>query len=114
MAQQLIATREVLVLKTNKSEIETKYFDLWLMTSKEYKKVLQSNNPFKAYKDWVMQIDSKKIIPVYKEEDEFGEFEPIAYDEIDYSSLHIDGLETWILQMEEEGYDIKFSIGDIT
>lgn len=113
MTQQLIATREVLVLKTNKAEIETKYFDLWLMPSKECKKVLQSNNPFKTYKEWVMSIDSKEIIPIYEDEDEFGEFEPIAYDEIDYSSLHLDGLETWILQMEEEGYDIKFSITDI-
>jgi hypothetical protein len=73
-------------------------------------KIVASSNPVQAYIDWVKTTSRVEQLPVYAEDDIFGENDPIGFEEYDAAQEHIVKLAKWVQQIEEDGYTVKIEV----
>lgn len=72
--------------------------------------IIRSNNPKQAYIDWVMTKRRIERLPIYADDDIFGERDPVKFKEYDFAKEHVERLLKWIEEVEEEGYTVRFEV----
>lgn len=109
----ICAQRKIRFTRKDDSEgtdTQTLKFDAWQTpTSKTYE-IVQSEDPKKAYIDWVISISVSSIEPIYAQDDIFQEREPIGHEEVNPGIDHIKELEDWAKRVQAEGYTVNFEV----
>lgn len=109
----ITASRKITFKKKNGKRgggIQTLSFNALQTPTNVTYKIVNSADPKQEYIEWVKSCGRVEQIPVYEEDDIFGEKEPIRYDEYDWAAEHIELFEQWIVDVEEEGYAVKFEV----
>ena len=102
MNLHLRAEREVVVKKTGKVSHQYKNIDLIQTPTEVTYKLMEAENIFEAYKEFVLE---HMDIDFWKSNGEE------IYNEHKEELLNmIKSIETWIKEVEEEGYEIKFYV----
>jgi hypothetical protein len=107
------ATRKVTFKKKNGKRgggIQTEVFDALQTPTKVTYEIVNSGNPQQAYIDWVKTMSRPEQMPVYADDDIFGEGAPIGFEEYDFAQEHIDKFRDWTASVEEDGYTVKFEV----
>lgn len=108
---QLKATREIIVVKTQETEIQTEYFVLW-ETSKQFTiNILDSKTPLDDYIELVKSESYDEQVPVYYEGDYFDQGPVDYYEEVNVGDEHLAELIEWINYIKHKGYDVGFCCG---
>ena len=100
------ATREIVVVKTDKKSIQEISFGTWQTPSEVTHRIMKTVDPIASYKEWVLSVSSDERIPVYADEDIFGEGEPIAFELVNSGKEHVEVLNQWIADAIEDGYEL--------
>lgn len=105
----IFATRDILVIKTNKLEVQAIRFECICQTSTaETKQIMQAPDKIQAYKNWIMSrewaLDREEL--VYAEDDIFHEETPIGKKIVNDGIDHIKRLDDWLDMCAEQGYDV--------
>lgn len=101
------AVREVIVKKTAKVDKQRVYFDCWQTPTTVSQYIMASEDPLKAYKDWVLGMAQDVEEPIYSTLDAWENEEPTGYEIVNYEKEHVADLEDWVKQHEEDGYTIE-------
>jgi hypothetical protein len=107
------ATRKVTFKKKNGKRgggIQTEVFKALQTPTKVTYEIVNSSNPQQAYIDWVKTMSQPERMPVYADDDIFGEGTPIGFEEYDFAQEHIDSFLSWTASVEEDGYTVKFEV----
>ena len=74
--------------------------------------IVESDDPKQVYSDWIrwMQYTNPTVHynPIFAPDDVFGEREPIGYEEYNWAEDHINELNRWCEEVEDDGYTVKF------
>ena len=105
------AVRQVQVIKTGKIVEQTETFHAWQTPTKDSNAIFAAPDPIEAYKDWVKKNSRDYEENIYRDDDIWQEGEPIGTQTVNSGTSHLIELEEWIMQCENEGYDIEVSIG---
>lgn len=108
MNLHLVAEREVTVVKTGKQRKQEIYFDLWQTPTVVTNEIMGKSDVKQAYIDWVTSMSETEKIPVYADDDLFGDHDPIGFEEVNTGVDHVTELNAWIKECENEGYEIEF------
>ena len=105
--------RDILVIKTQKTEVQTiKFEGVYQTSTKESYMIMESPDRVHAYKDIIMSkgwaVDVE--IPIYAYDSIFDEDdpEPIRTQTVNYGKEHIQRFDEWLKMCSEEGYDVYF------
>ena len=103
--------RDILVIKTQKTEVQTiKFEGVYQTSTKESYMIMESPDRVHAYKDIIMSkgwaVDEE--VPVYADDDIFGEHDPIDTKIVNSGKEHIQQFDEWLKMCSEEGYDVYF------
>jgi hypothetical protein len=99
-------TRDILVIKTGKQEVQDISFGLVLQTpSNITRKIMQSEDPFAAYRDWVLSEFTDETQEIYDDDDDWCE-KPIGYKTVNYGVEHVEEFNAWLQQANEAGYKV--------
>lgn len=103
-----IGYRDIMVVKTGKTEIQTCKFDGVLQTPSDVtNRIMKAENPFQEYVDWVLaKFDRIETEPVYADDDIFNEREPVGYEEFNFGREHINDFHEWLDFSTKAGYNI--------
>lgn len=102
------ASRQIIVVKTGKTDMQTVYFNQWQTPSVDTYAIMESKDPIQAYKDWALREQEDQVENVYAEDDYFEEGEPIGTRTFNYGKEHVAEFEAWIREVEEAGYIVEF------
>lgn len=105
------ASREVIVVKTGKKEIETCEYELWQTPTNVTRKALARDNPIEVYRKWVQGVHTAEYKePIYDEKllNDYDVEKVIGYKTISFGEQHLKELASWIERIQESGYEIKF------
>ena len=101
--------RKVKVLKTGRIEEQQIFARVWQTPTEVTYKILQAENKFDAYADWVMSIRRDYEEDVYATyEDKMMERNPIGTRIVNEGKEHIREIEEWMKKAEADGYEIEF------
>lgn len=90
------------------SEIQLVSFDCIQTPTKVTEHIMATAQPINAYIDYIRSLSKPERMPVYAEDDYFCENGIISYVDYDWTIEHIDLLNKWIFDQEEQGYTIKY------
>lgn len=109
----ITAVRKITFKKKNGktgTEMQTVEFAAWQTPTNFTYKIVSSANPVQAYIDWVMARNRDEQIPVYHNDDVWGEGTPVKYEIYNACKEHVQILQEWIAEVEENGYTVKFEV----
>jgi hypothetical protein len=109
----IAAEREVTFRKRNGetgTDTQTVKFDAWQTPTKVTYEIVGSADPAQAYIDWIESRSRDEQVPVYDEEDIFGEGEPVRYEVYNAGKEHVTQFREWIEAVEENGYTVKIEV----
>lgn len=73
--------------------------------------ILASKDPAQTYIDWVLRDCSLDVVePLFPEDDIWGEGEPVGTSVWNAGKEHVEEFRTWIKDVEEQGYTLKFEM----
>ena len=102
------ATRSIQVISTGEIETQTEYFsEVWQTPTETSYEILESDNDFKAYCDWVMSVSETVSEEVYAPDDLFCEGPAIGYNLVNRGEQQISLFEGWINDMQSRGFTIN-------
>ena len=73
-------------------------------------KILANSEPAQAYIDWVFSISEYEVLPVYAEDDIFGENEAVDSKVYNAGLEHIVQFSEFLDNAEADGYVVKFEM----
>lgn len=101
------ATRDVVVVKTGRVDTQEISFPVWQTPTAVTMMIKASADPLEAYKNWILKERSQdEEIPVYAEDDHFGEGDPIDTLTYNAGKEHVEQFEQWLEMCREEGYTV--------
>lgn len=106
----IIASREIFFKKKNKTqgqETQTICFNAIQTPTEVTHKIIESLSPLSAYKDFVKSLRQVELIPIFADDDLFGDGEPIGFQEYDWVEEHLKSLDAWIMHCEDQGFSIS-------
>ena len=108
----IYAKREVIVTATGEKDFQWKRFDAWQTPTNVSYAIANSDNPVESYIGWVKSIGKGLIreVPVYAEDDIFGERNPLRYETCDPAQEHIDDLNEWIDHVKSQHYEVILEV----
>ncbi len=89
------------------NDIQTVNFNCVQTPSKITESIISHENPINAYIDYIKSLSNPEQVPVYADDDFFMEREPVSFKHYDWTAEHIELLNKWIFEKEEEGYIIN-------
>jgi hypothetical protein len=105
-----IAKRDITINCTGKQEVQQEYFDsCWMTPSHITRSIIDSEDPFEAYRQWVLSVSYDEIEDVFAEDDFMCEREPIGSRVYNMGEIHVKSFNEWLQQRREDGYDIEVS-----
>lgn len=103
-----IATREVIVKKTGKEDTQRIQLHVWQTRTPDTYKIINSADPILAYVEIILnEFDHDEQLPVYAEDDIFGEKDPVGFKTFNAGKQHVTELMKSIQTLEEEGWEIN-------
>lgn len=107
------ASRVIQIVKTGHTEVQKVEFGrVWQTPTDVTYMIAGAADPVQAYKDWVMaQEGSVEVVPIFADDDPFGEEEPIGHETIDYRLEQIEIFDEWLAKMNEGSWTVKPVIG---
>jgi len=109
---QFIATRLIQVVKTGKFETQTETFCFPYETPTSVSfDIKTSSDPIQSYKDWVISVSADEQVPVYADDDFWGDGPIIGYETMNHGVDHCDEFDAWIKDKTQCGFEIKTEIG---
>ena len=109
----ITAERKITFKKKNGKRgggIQTEKFDAVQTPTKVTYEIVGSSNPIQAYKDYVKTLSNPEKIPVYAEDDIWGEGEPVGHQDYDWAEEHLQRFDQWLTTMDEDGYRVKIEV----
>lgn len=110
MNVHIVGEREILIPSVNKKDIQRIRFGCVQTPTKVSYEILNSKNPIKEYKDWVLNRFKDEVENVYADDDIFCERDPIGTKIHNFGKFHIQELEEWISFVESDGYVIGLEV----
>lgn len=102
-----VAHREINVVKTGKTQTQEIKFSEWQTPTRVTREIMNSTDPIQAYKNYILTECSRdEELPIYAEDDVFGEGTPIGVDVYNNGKEHVAQFEEWLNMCEEEGYTV--------
>jgi hypothetical protein len=101
--------RQVMVIKTGKVIEQETQFSCWQTPTVVTEKIIEhphDKDRIQKYKSWILSKQKVERLPRFKEDDIFGEGEPIGYEEFNAAQEHVDLLDSWLEWCKEEGYEV--------
>ena len=109
----IMAEREIFCKRAHGSvgsDVQRTKFDAWQTRTQETNRILASTDPAAAYIAYVLTYSNPKTVPVFADEDIFGEWEPIGYETVCDATAHVDRFQDWVRAVEATGYVVKFDM----
>jgi hypothetical protein len=109
----IVAEREIFFKLPNGStgsDVQRLKFDAWQTRTEETNRILDSENPAEAYIAWVETRKDPKTVPVFADEDIFGEWEPVGFETVCEATEHINSFRDWMSTVEAAGFVVKFDM----
>ena len=101
------AEREVVVVKTGKTDIQRIYFDPVWQTPTQVTYEIMKGDPIQGYRDWILRECSRdEILDVYAEDDYFEERAPVGQRIYNVGKDHVARFDEWLAMCEAEGYTV--------
>jgi hypothetical protein len=107
---QFIATREIKVVKTGKTDVQEISFPTYQTPTEVTFQIKNTVNPVQAYKDWVMQESQDEVMDIYAEDDLFEECDPVGTRTFNPDRDHCERFDTWLKEVEQEGYEVNVQV----
>lgn len=104
------AKRDITVNKTGEETTQTYDLDVWQTPTNVSYEIVKSDNPLKAYKDWVLSIAQDTVEDVYSDDDIFCENPPISTRIYNAGKVHVRELEEEIEILQDAGYEISVEV----
>lgn len=102
-----MAVREVMVVKTGVITTQEIKFYTWQTPTQVTREIMESADRIQAYKDWVLrEWNRDEEVPVYAEDDIFGDGEPVGKEIFNAGKEHIARFEEWLKICDKEGYTV--------
>lgn len=99
--------RQIVVVKTGKEETQSiRFKEVWQTPSKVTAKILKTDDPFQAYRDWVLENQEDQTEPLYAPGDIFHEGPIVGYETFNYGKEHLKDFDDWLKANIEDGYEI--------
>jgi ABC-type polysaccharide transport system permease subunit len=108
MGLEIVATRQIQIIKTSAYETQFEYFASWDVPRGILNTILNSENPALEYTNWILSETGIEQIPVYFDGDYFQQGPIDYYKEVHVGEEHIEDLVDWIRCYENRGYDIEY------
>ena len=103
-----IATREIIVKRTGKADVQTQNLHVWQTSSPDTHKIINSADPKLAYIEWVLaEFDRDEQEPVFAEDDVFSERDPVGFTTFNAGKKHVAEFLQIIEQLEADGWEIR-------
>ena len=103
-----LASREITVNRTGKTDTQTRHLQVWQSNSEETRKIMQSTDPVQGYVDWVIRrFDQDEQEPVYAEDDVFGQRDPVRFETYNPGRQHAAEFLRTVEELRADGWDIK-------
>lgn len=103
------ATREIIVVKTGVSEIQSQTCSMiWQTPTVVTKAIMACEDKKQAYIEWVEAKSKDETQLVYEENDIFHERAPIGVEVVNYGKIHAEEFKAWCDIMESKGYVVEF------
>ena len=103
MNAYIYAEYEVLNLKNKQKRTMQEPFDAWQTRTEDTYRFVRSDDPIKAYCDWVLSVSKEEQLELYAPEDILGEGPVVGYDTYHPGKDHIAELMGWVENMREIG-----------
>ena len=102
-----VACREILVVKTGKSDTQEIMFKQWQTPSSVTREIMSSEDRVEAYKAWILRECSEdQVEDVFAEDDIFHDGEPIGKTIFNPGKEHIEAFDQWLLMCQLEGFEV--------
>lgn len=105
-----IATRKIRVVKTGRLTEQTISFDALQTPTKVSYEIQKSADPQQAYIDWALSYSKPTPMPIYADDDLFGEGQPIDHELYCPYLEHVARFREWIAECEQNGYTVKVEV----
>ena len=103
----ILGNREIIVKKTGKTEIQTKYIDIPETPTRVTEELLKSSDPVESFLAFIESKNIVETISLFDPDDFFCE-NPIGKKEINFSKETVEEIREKIRELEESGYEITF------
>lgn len=104
----IYGVREILVIKTEKTENQYVWFNCQQTPTVVTNKILASDDPIEAYVKWVReQFNYEEKEPIYADGDIFGDLDPIGYNVYNVGQELETEFREWFDQVTQDGYEVK-------
>lgn len=99
------AAREIIVKKTGKTDIQTIDRECWQTPTNVTYKIHNSQDPVKAYCDWVLSQSEDETVDVFDDDENF-----IGRKVINFGKEHVNEFLEWVDEMKRNGYDVRTAV----
>ena len=99
----IYAEYEVLNLKNKQKRTMQEPFDAWQTSTEDTYRIVRSDDPIKAYCDWVLSISKEERLERYAPEDFLSEGPVVGYDTYHPGKEHVAELMEWVERMRKIG-----------
>lgn len=106
---EFVGYRDVMVLRTGKTEVQNNSFSTWQTPTAVSLAIMKAEDPFQAYRDWVLENSEDEIIEVFADDDVFceGEATPEVYNA---GKEHIERFNKYLEGSAELGFDVRVEL----
>ena len=99
----IYAEYEVLNLKNKQKRTMQESFDAWQTPTEDTYRIVRSDDPIKAYCDWVLKVSEEEVLELYALEDILSEGPVVGYETYHPGKDHIAELMELVENMQEIG-----------
>lgn len=93
-----------------KTDIQRIKFNAVQTPSEVTYEILESAAPAETYREYIRSRSCIEREPIYAKDDIMCEYEPIGYQDYDWTVDHLSRFDEWVKAAEEEGYTIEISM----
>ena len=90
-------------LKTGEVRTLEESFDTWRTRTEDTYRIVRSDDPIKAYCDWVLSVSKEERLERYAPEDFLSEGPVVGYDTYHPGKEHVAELMEWVERMRKIG-----------
>lgn len=99
----IYAEYEVLNLKNKQKRTMQESFDAWQTSTEGTYRIVRSDDPIKAYCDWVLSVSKEEQLELYAPEDILSEGPVVGYETYHPGKEHVAELMEWVERMRKIG-----------
>lgn len=105
----IIGTRIITFVKPDGSlgeDIQHITFDTWQTPTAVTWSIMGCADQIAAYSEWVASMRNPQQVPVWHEDDFFGEGEPVGFETVCAADDHLLELAEWVQEQRDRGFKI--------